>query len=173
MKKEIQTILKTRAALMAREDEQKKKASSIVEIIRFTLATETYGIESAYVREVYPLKEFTPLPGVPAFIFGIINVRGQIIAIVDLKKFFNLPERGIGELNRVIIIGSEQMEFGILADLVEGTQQVFDEEILAAPSTVTSIGANYLRGVTNDRLVILDASKLLSDKSILVNVEAD
>jgi purine-binding chemotaxis protein CheW len=173
MKKEIQTILKNRAVLLALEDEKKNEASTVVEVIRFTLATETYGIESAFVREVYPLKEFTPLPGVPAFIFGIINVRGQIIAIVDLKKFFNLPERGIGELNRVIIIASEQMEFGILADSVEGTQQVSVERILPTPLTVTTIGENYLKGVTNDTLVILDASKLLSDKSILVHVEAD
>ena len=89
--------------------------SAVIEIITFTLATETYGVESAFVREVYPLKEFTPLPGLPPFIFGIICVRGQILPVVDLKKFFNLPEKGLGEMNKVIILGNGQMEFGIMA----------------------------------------------------------
>ena len=94
MKKEIHTILKNRAIAMAQEPEQKRAASSTIGVIAFTLATETYAVESAFVREVYPLRDFTPLPGVPPYIFGIINVRGQIIPVVDLKKFFNLPEKG-------------------------------------------------------------------------------
>jgi len=171
MKKEIRTRLKNRAIAMAQEPEQKRETSTITEIIEFILAAESYGIESAFVREVYPLKDFTPLPGVPTYIFGIINVRGQILPVVDLKKFFNLPEKGLGDLNRVIILRDDQMEFGILADVVHGTQEIELEDIRGVPSTVTGIGEEYLKGVTKERLIVLNAKRLLSDSSIVVNEE--
>ena len=171
MKKDIQTILKNRAVALAQEPEQKKVAAAVCEIITFTLAAETYGIESAFVREVYPLKDFTPLPGVPPFIFGIINVRGQILPVVDLKKFFNLPEKGLGELNKVIILCNDQMEFGILADVVHGTQTIEVEDIQVVPFTVSGIGEEYLKGVTKESLIVLNAERILSDNSIIVNEE--
>jgi len=171
MKKENRTKLKNRAIAMAQEPMQKKEASIIIEVIAFTLVTEIYGIESIFVKEVYTLTDFTPLPGVPSYIFGIINVRGQILPVIDLKKFFNLPEKGLGELNKVIILSNGQMEFGILADVVHGTQEIELEDIRGVPSTVTGIGEEYLKGVTKERLIVLNAKRLLSDKSIVVNEE--
>lgn len=171
MKKEIRTLLKMRAVAMAKEPEQKRKTSTTTEIIEFTLAGESYGIESAFVREVYPLNDFTPLPGVPSFILGIVNVRGQILPVVDLKKFFNLPEKGLGELNKVIILRDEHLEYGILADVVNGTKMIYMEEVLPVPPTVTGIGEEYLKGVTKESLIVLNAEKLLSDKNIVVNEE--
>jgi purine-binding chemotaxis protein CheW len=173
MKKEIRIKLKNRAIAMALEPVQKRTTSATIGVIAFTLAAETYAIESVFVREVYPLKDFTPLPGVPSYIFGIINVRGQILPVVDLKKFFNLPEKGLGDLNRVIILYDDQMEFGILADVVHGTQDIELEDILTVPPTVTGIGEEYLKGVTKERLIVLNAKRLLSDKSIVVNEEAN
>jgi purine-binding chemotaxis protein CheW len=169
MKKEIRTKLKNRAIAMAQEPEQKKVASAVIEVITFTLADETYGIESAFVREVYQLKDFTPLPGVPSFIFGIVNVRGQILPVVDLKKFFNLPEKGLGEMNKVIILTNGQMEFGIMADIVNGTQAIELEDILAVPPTVSGIGEKYLKGVTKEHIMVLEAESILNDEKIIVN----
>ena len=171
MKKETRALLNMRAIAMAIEPGQKRETSTVIEIIEFILAAESYGIESAFVREVYPLKDFTHLPGVPSFILGIVNVRGQILPVVDLKKFFNLPEKGLGELNKVIILRDEQMEFGILADEVIGTKVIDKEEVLSVPSTITGIGEKYLKGVTKDRLIILSAENLLSDKTMVVNEE--
>jgi purine-binding chemotaxis protein CheW len=171
MKKEVRTLLKNRAVDMAKEPEQKKVTSAVKEIITFTLAAETYGIESVFVREVYPLKDYTPLPGAPSFIFGIVNVRGQILPVVDLKKFFNLPEKGLGELNKVIILLNRQMEFGILADVVNGTQAIAVEDILVAPPTITGIGEKYFKGVTKEHIIILDAENILNDEKIIVNQE--
>lgn len=173
MKKEIRTILKNRAIVMAQEPEQKRAASATIRVITFTLAAETYGIESAFVSEVYLLRDFTPLPGVPPYIFGIINVRGQILPVIDLKKFFNLPEKGLGELNKVIILRDERMEFGILVDAVYGTKVIYMEEVLSVPSTVTGIGEEYLKGVTKESIIVLNAEKLLVDKNIVVNDEAN
>jgi purine-binding chemotaxis protein CheW len=169
MKKEIHTILKNRAIAMAQEPEQKKVASAVIEVITFTLADETYGIESAFVREVYLLRDFTPLPGVPPYIFGIINVRGQILPIIDIKKFFNLPGKGLSEMNKVIILSNGHMEFGIMADIVNGTQAIELEDILAVPPTVSGIGEKYLKGVTKEHIMVLEAESILNDEKIIVN----
>ena len=166
-------ILKARARVLARETEESGAAREFLDIIEFNLAAETYGIESAFVREVYPLKNFTPLPGTPPFVLGIVNVRGQILSVIDLKKFFNLPGKGLGQLNKVIIIRNDRMEFGILADAVLDARPIPLETIQAVPSIVTGIGAEYLKGVTSGRMIILDAEKILCDEKIIVHQEAD
>ena len=84
MIKERRKLLKMRAIEMAKEQEAIHNTTSSEDIIVFNLASESYGVESEFVREVYPLKDFTSLPGLPSFILGIINVRGLILPIVDL-----------------------------------------------------------------------------------------
>jgi purine-binding chemotaxis protein CheW len=171
MKKEIRAILKNRAVAIAKEPEQKKATSAIIEVIVFTLASETYGIESVFVREICHLRDITTLPGVPDYVFGIINVRGQILPVIDLKKFFNLPGKGLGEMNKVIILSNDQMEFGILADAVVETQTLALEDIFASPTTVIGIGEKYLKGVTKEYIVVLDAESILNDEKIIFNDE--
>ena len=92
---ERKRILKARAKVLAQEPEKEVLDQDYLEVVEFLLAYETYGIESAYVREIYPLTEITPLPGTPPFVRGIVNIRGQILSVIDLKKFFELPEKGL------------------------------------------------------------------------------
>ena len=167
--KEKRSILKARAQALALERKDETDKQDLIEIIEFSLAAETYGIETAFVREVYPLKDYTTLPGVPAFVLGIINVRGEIVSVIDLKKFFNLPEKGLGELNKVIIIKNEQMEFGILADIIHGVNSVSPDAIQTSLSSISDIGSEYLKGVTKEHLIILDAKKILEDEKIIIN----
>jgi len=162
------TILKERAKTLAREPERGEGSRGDLEVVEFLLSYEIYGIESSFVREVYPLHEITPLPGTPPFVLGIINIRGQILSVLDLKKFFDLPERGLTDLNKVIIIQDEQMEFGILADVIIGVRLIPVKEIQPSLPTLTGIREKYLKGVAREQMVILDAEKLLSDKSIVV-----
>jgi len=169
MNKETRNLLKLRAVSIASEPEMIRDSSSDIELIEFKLSSDIYGIESMFVREVYPLKDFTPLPGVPLYILGIMNVRGQILPVVDLKKLFNLPNKGIGELNKVIILHDEQMEFGILADEVECTKVIYREDLLPVPSVIRGTGKKYLKGFTKDNMIILSGEHLLRDKSIIIN----
>jgi purine-binding chemotaxis protein CheW len=168
---EKKKILKARARLLSREAKKEAAAGEYLEVVEFLIAYEKYGIESSYVREVYPLKELTPLPCTPLFVLGIINVRGQILSVIDLKKFFDLPEKGLGDLNKVIIIHNDRMEFGILADVILGTRSIPLNEVQVSLPTLTGIRAEYLKGVTKERLVVLDAEKILSDKTIIVEGE--
>jgi len=171
MKKETRDLLKKRAAVLALESEQKSGVSETIDLIIFKLGAETYGINSSFVREIYPLKEYTPLPGIPSFFLGLINVRRQILPVVDLKKILNLPNIGLGELNKVIILQNDQIEFGILADVVHGNQKIELDDIKDAPPTVARISEEYLLGVTKDRLIVLDAENLLMDKKLVVDQE--
>lgn len=165
-----QRILRERARLLACEQEKEETGESI-EMLEFLLARERYGIETSFIREVYPLKEYTPLPCTPAFVFGLINVRGQILSIVDMRKFFELPEKGISDLNKVIILHGESMEFGILADEIVGVKVIPLTCLETTLPTLTDIRERYLRGVTRDQMAVLDAAKLLSDKNIIVHEE--
>jgi purine-binding chemotaxis protein CheW len=161
-------ILKVRARTLSQERKEEDPDTEYIEVVEFSLAYEGYAIESSYVREVYPIKELTPVPGAPPFVAGIINVRGQILSVIDIKKFFDLPERGLTDLNKVIIIHDNAMEFGILADVVLGTRRIMLKEIQQSLPGFTGIRAQYLKGVTKDRVIILDTGKLLSDKNIVV-----
>jgi purine-binding chemotaxis protein CheW len=163
-------ILRQRAELLARQPEEQAEGDSI-EIVEFLLANEHYGLESRFVSEVYPLKDYTPLPGVPPFVLGLLNVRGRVISIVDIKKFFDLPEKGISDLNKVIIVADDNMEFGILADAILGVHHIALRELGPPLPTLTGIREEYLQGVTGDRMAILDVARILADKNIVVHEE--
>ncbi len=167
---ELTKILKARADVLAREPEEAEDRD-FTEIVEFQLASEVYGIESRYVSEVYPVRDYTPLPGAPPFVFGLVNVRGRIISVVDIKKFFDMPDRGLSELNKVIIIRDDAMEFAILADSIVGVRVLRTDEIESPLPTLTGIRAEFLIGVTAQGLVILDGRKLLTDKHIIVHEE--
>jgi purine-binding chemotaxis protein CheW len=177
---EKKKILKTRAKRLAQEPEKKETVEKYIEVVEFLLSYEKYAIESSYVHEIYPLKELTPLPCTPPFVLGIINVHGQIFSVIDIKKFFELPEKGLSDLNKVIILHSEGpalsrvegMEFGILADVILGVRQIPLTDIQPSLPTLTGIREEYLKGVTGEQVVILNAEKLLSDKKITVHEEA-
>jgi len=97
-----------------------------------------------------------------------MNFHGHILSVIDLRNFFDLPLKGLTELNQVIVLHNDEIEFGILADeLLEITKIPLNEIQYSLP-TLTGIRADYLKGITKDRIVILDALKLLSDDKIRI-----
>lgn len=165
---EAKRILKTRTQALAREPKPAEAADAHIEVVEFVLAHERYAIESRYVREVAPLENLTPLPCTPAFVLGIVNVRGEIISVIDLKKFFDLPEQGLTDLHKIIVLQSGNMLFGILADVIAGVRRIPLTGIQPSLPTLTGVREEYLKGVTAERIVVLDAEKLLMDESIVV-----
>lgn len=168
---ERQRILKARADVLSRESELEEDAE-LVETVEFMLADEHYGIESHYVSEVYPLKDYTPIPCAPPFVLGLLNIRGRIISVIDIRKFFDMPGNGVSELSSVLIIRDDKMEFGILADSILGVRKIAVERIQPSLPTLTGIRGEFLMGVTGERLAVLDARKLLADKNIIIHEEA-
>jgi purine-binding chemotaxis protein CheW len=168
MNEDQKRILKARTQALAREPVAEVTEAAIA-VVEFSLATERYGIETGFVREVVPFKELTPVPCTPACYAGLVNLRGRLIAVVDLKKFFDLPANGLHDLHQVIILHAAEMDLGILADDVAGVRSVPAKQLQASLPTLSGIGQAYLRGVTGNRLVVLDAARILGDPKLIVH----
>jgi len=166
---EKNSILKQRARILSQEARNNEAGEEYIEILEFLLAQERYGIETRHIREVYPLKELTPLPSTPPFVLGVVNARGRIVPVVDIKTIFGLPDRGLTDLNKLIIVRANGMELGLLADTIAGVRRVPLQGIQPSLPTLSGIRADYLKGVTKERLVIIDAEKMLLDEKLLVH----
>ena len=170
--KEKKKILRSRAKALATEEQDNQNVKQI-KVIEFLLANEKYAIEESHIQEVYPIKNITPVPCTPEFVIGIINIRGRILSIIDLKKIFDLPEKGLGYFNKVLVLKIGKMELGILTDIILGVQYISTKDIQPSLPTLTGIREEYLKGITKSRLVILDAVKIMSDKNILVHEQIE
>jgi len=166
-------VLRARAQVLARPPEQSPEADTMLEVLEFGLGQERFAVETRHVREVYPLKNLTPLPGTPPFVVGIVNVRGRILPVFDLRKFFDLPERGLSDLHRIIIVRGHGIEVGLLTDITVSMRTIPVESLQPALPTLTSVLADYLKGVTAERLVVLDLSRILTDPQIIVHDEVE
>lgn len=162
-------ILRERAKNLGRSRTATNIETGLLNLLVFTLADESYAMEIRFVREICQLNELVPVPCTPGFILGMIHVRGEIVSVVDLKKIFDLPVKGLTELNKVIIIHNNTMEFGILADTIPGIRSIPSGSLQKSLPTLTGIREEYLLGVTRESLVVLDAGKLLSDKDMIVH----
>ncbi|HET6631687.1 MAG TPA: chemotaxis protein CheW [Rhodanobacteraceae bacterium] len=162
-------VLQQRARALAQPAEAPRSAQPSLDVVEFLLAREHYAIESAYVREIWPLQSLTPLPSTPDFVAGIVNIRGRVVSVVDPRRFFDLPARGLTDLDKLVVLRSPMMEFGLLTDAVLGSRRIASDTIQPPLPTLTGIGAAYLRGVTAERLIILDIAALLADPRIVVD----
>ncbi|UFS69417.1 chemotaxis protein CheW [Geomonas sp. RF6] len=167
----LRGVLKERARRLALEPPEQIVPEDQLEVVHFTLASERYGIESVHVREVYPYKELVPLPGSPDFLLGIMNVRGKIHSVLDMRRFFHLPGKGSHLLSKVIILQSPRMVFGIVADAILGVASVPLAELQPGLLTFTGARAAYVKGVTRDGVTLLDGEKILSDRKLVVHME--
>ena len=162
-------ILRERAADLSREDKETAAAGDTIEVVEFLLAYEKYAVETRFVREVRTLKELTPIPCTPKFIAGMINVRSQILTVINIKSFFELPDRGIEDLHHVLILRTDSMELAVLADLIHGVRRLPLDGLQVSLPTLTGVRADYLKGITPEGLVVLDVEKILSSEKIIVH----
>jgi purine-binding chemotaxis protein CheW len=170
---EAERILRARAKTLATPARRSSPAGAMLELLEFRLASERYALETRHVRDVHPLRDLTPLPGTPAFVLGIVNVRGRILPVLDLKKFFDLPERGLTDLHRIILVQGNDLEFGLLADVIVGVHSVAADTLQPSLPTLTGIRAEYLKGIGEDRLVVLEVERILADPKIIVHQEVE
>jgi purine-binding chemotaxis protein CheW len=171
---EARQILRERAIALARPQSiSGTTQEGMLELVEFRLASERYAVESRFVQEVHPLRDLTPLPGTPPFVTGIVNVRGQILPVYDLKKQFNLPEHGLTDLHRVLHVRGHDLELGLLADIIVSVRVLDAADLQTSLATLTGIRADYLKGITNDRVVVLDLDRILSDPRIVVHDDVE
>lgn len=169
-KKEDQKIaLKKRAARLSKALIDNTECQEKIDLLAFQIESEHYGIEVSNISKVYILKNLTPLPGASPYVIGIINVKGNIVPVIDFRKIFELPKNTNVVNEKVIIVTVGDANFGLLADEVIGLESVLVNEIQRDLPTLNGIKIEYFKGVTNHQLVILDPLKIASHKSIVMN----
>jgi len=163
----INTVLAERAARIARPEEPLAETKT-AEVLKFRLAYREYAIEMGNIREVILTGEITPVPGTPDFISGICVVRGEIISLVDLRVLLAIPETGLTDLNRVIVLTDRTLTFGILADHITGIGTIELDRISSENSPVPMTANKYVKGVAEGPLVVLDTRALFSDPGMII-----
>ncbi|KLV10983.1 MULTISPECIES: chemotaxis protein CheW [Photobacterium] len=148
--------------------EIKKEDSNdqVLQWVTFQLEDETYGINVMQVREVLRYSEIAPVPGAPDYVLGIINLRGNVVTVIDTRARFGLAPGDISDNTRIVIIEAEKQVIGILVDSVAEVVYLRSSEIDSTPSVGTEESAKFIQGVSNrdgQLLILVDLNKLLSD----------
>ncbi len=164
---EIEQKLTERARQLALPEEKRTKPP-VISVIRFNLMYQEYAVEMRYIREVIQTSEITPVPGTPGFIAGICSVRGEIISLVDLRVLLSIPEKGLTDLNRVIVLTDGNLTFGILADQITGIGNLKIEEITRTDRRGPGGWGSCICG-TIGPLHVLNAQLLLTDPRMIID----
>ncbi|NLS13251.1 chemotaxis protein CheW [Vibrio sp. SM6] len=138
----------------------------VLQWVTFQLEEETYGINVMQVREVLRYTEIAPVPGAPDYVLGIINLRGNVVTVIDTRARFGLVEGEVTDNTRIIVIESERQVIGILVDSVAEVVYLRTSEIDTTPSVGTDESSKFIQGVSNrdgKLLILVDLNKLLSE----------
>jgi len=140
--------------------------TGIQQLVVFSLSSEEYGVPITQIQEIIRLPEITRIPGMPGFIEGVINLRGRIIPVIDLRGRFGLDQKERTEKNRIVVADAGGQTVGLVVDGVSEVLQISGDQIDAIPPSMASIDSEYLSGVAKiDKLlvILLDLAKLLND----------
>lgn len=135
------------------------------QLVVFELAKETYGVDISRVQEIIRFQEITKVPKVPDFIEGVINLRGNVIPVIDLRKRFDFEEIEKTNATRIIVVEVDQYTVGMVVDAVSEVVRVNENSIEPPSNIIADIDTDYLSGVCKyeDKLIILlELSKVLS-----------
>ncbi|MCI0407905.1 MAG: chemotaxis protein CheW [Acidobacteria bacterium] len=168
---EAKRILAGRAQVLAKPLEEAPTVTDTLELLVFSIARERYGIETAYILEVVSLPGLTPVPSAPPFVLGVVNHRGRILPVLDLRRLLGMAGHGIVEGSRVVAVQAGGMPFGIFADAVAGTVRVSAQNVSPSPVIATGDHQAVVRGVTEEMIAVLDLEALARDPRIVVNQE--
>lgn len=138
----------------------------VLQWVTFRLAGETYGVNVMQVQEVLRYTEIAPVPGAPSYVIGIINLRGNVVTVIDTRERFALPPGDITDNTRIVIIEADSHVVGILVDSVAEVVYLRLSEIETAPNVGNEESAKFIQGVchkNNELLILIELDKLLTD----------
>lgn len=128
-----------------------------MQLVIFKLGREEYGVSILQVQEIKRITEITRVPHTPDYIKGVINLRGSVLPVIDLKNRLNLPQQASTEDTRIIIVKVEELSIGMVVDAVSEVLTISQQNVDSPEVVAGSVAANYLSGVgkLEDRLLIL------------------
>lgn len=140
---------------------------TMLQWVTFRLDNETYGINVMQVQEVLRHTEIAPVPGAPHYVLGIINLRGNVVTVIDTRNRFGLPSTEITDNTRIVIIEADKHVVGILVDAVAEVVYLRQSEIETAPNVGNEESSKFIQGVCHkneELLILVDLDKLLTDE---------
>jgi purine-binding chemotaxis protein CheW len=143
------------------------QSDPVIQLVTFRLQDESYGINVMRVQEVLRVSEIAPVPGAPSFVLGIINLRGNVVTVIDTRSRFGLPPTEVSDSSRIVIIESGGQVVGILVDSVAEVVELSASEIEQAPNVGNDESSRYIQGVSTREdglLIVVDLNKLLTEE---------
>ena len=134
--------------------------------VTFFIGEEEYGIKIQSVQEICPLKELTHLPNTPEHIKGILNLRGNVIPVIDLRKVFHLPSIPATRSSVIIILKNKEKINGLLVDQISDVMTIDSKQVEDTPDMALTINSSFIDGIAklNDRfIIVLDMTKVFSN----------
>jgi purine-binding chemotaxis protein CheW len=135
------------------------------QLVVFDLAKENYGVDIGAVREIIRMQEITKVPRTPEFVEGVINLRGKVIPVIDLRKRFALEVGELTKENRIVVVDIGGQDIGVVVDAVTEVLRISPESVEPPASVITSADSDYLLGIAKlqERLIILlDLQRVLA-----------
>lgn len=150
------------------------KKGELLQYLTFKLIDETYGINVMHIREVLRYSEIAPVPGAPSYVMGIVNLRGNVVTVVDSRIRFGLPEATISDDTRIIIVEHENEQVGLLVDAVQEVFYLYQGEIELTPNVGNAEAQMFIQGVyqKDEELVILLELNRFFESNDALGIEA-
>jgi purine-binding chemotaxis protein CheW len=142
------------------------KDDEVLQYVTFRLDDETYGINVMQIQEVLRYGEIAPVPGSPDYVLGIINLRGNVVTVIDTRRRFGLNDADITDASRIVVMESADQVMGILVDSVAEVVYLKSSEIEAAPNVGSEESARFIQGVCNkngELIILVEFDKMLTD----------
>jgi purine-binding chemotaxis protein CheW len=144
---------------------QKNTNSELLQLVSFLIGNEEYGVDILYVQEINRMIQITKVPNAPGFVDGVINLRGRVIPVIDLRSRLNIPKKEHDKNTRIIVVEVNNKTVGFIVDAVNEVLRIPKNITEAPPELVSGVNSEYIKAVgkLEDRLLILlDLEKILS-----------
>ncbi|UZE94931.1 chemotaxis protein CheW [Alkalimarinus alittae] len=138
----------------------------IFQYVTFRLDDETYGINVMQIQEVLRYTEIAPVPGAPDYVLGIINLRGNVVTVIDTRKRFGLTQSDISDHTRIVVLEIDNQVVGVLVDSVAEVVYLKQSEVETAPNVGNEESARFIQGVCNkngELIILVEFEKMLSE----------
>jgi purine-binding chemotaxis protein CheW len=160
-----------RALELSRLSGPSQESDRKLRVVVFRLGSDRYGVSLDRVREIQRAGRITPVPTAPDFVVGVMNLRGNILSVVDIRIFFGLPKVTVSERTRILVVEGEGLRIGIIVEQVDEIAAVDEADIKPPLSLNKTISEDYIKGIASHRgemLIMVDLGKVLRNPRLVV-----
>ncbi len=150
---------------MATLEEEKKESSELLQLVSFTIGNEEFGVDILFVQEINRMFQITKVPNAPAFVDGVVNLRGRVIPVIDLRTRLGMPRKEHDKNTRIVVVEVAGNTVGFIVDAVKEVLRIPKEITEAPPEIVSGVNSDFIMAVgkLEDRLItLIDLEKVLS-----------